>query len=308
MEQLDWTHVPLEFYEDALLDAVVRSGLFTRLVRGTTRRALNRAFSCPERLLDAALAALRERDWISEDDDTGELHWTGKTEVSEALYRMYELRRWCLLAEYLRPEPYTVPRAWLLAADQSRLVATIRGMADELIAHLNPAPGSQWLDVGGGNGCLANALTQSGAHVTVVDRREVFQGFPAAFAPSVTRVTGDILTSVPDGVYDGVVLLRFVECIPRHRLRDLLKTMTPHLRPHTGRIYIIGYLRHLSSAAGLFSLQTAIMDRGSGSYSLEEISCVAEHAGLHLARLENEGLQDYTLAELAPKETLGTKR
>lgn len=298
MKDVDWTHHSLDIYEDAVVDAAVRSGLVARFTQGTTRSALKADYVCDERLLEAMLTALSEHGCISE-DDAGELRWTGRVAIADALYRMYELRRWCFLAEYLRPDPCAVPRAWLLAEDQARLAASLQPTVDALATYLKPQPGSSWLDVGGGNGCLANALAKMGARVTVIDLPEVFQGYRTRYEASVELVTGDILTQIPDRIFDGIVLLRFVEALPQHKMATLLNQLANHLQPHTGRLYIIGYLHHFSPATGLFSIQATITDHGHGAYSLEQLSNLAGPAGLRLTRIEREGLRDYTLAEFA---------
>lgn len=268
--QVDWALQDRTFYQAAVLDAAVRSGLLKSLADGADVTTLVRK-GFREPFLSAVLEILGGWGWVTQDEAR---RWTlcRVPDVYESVLRVDHVRRWAALPDMLRPGAgldFDVARA-----EQAWLNRHSCDLSAWILTQLGSLDGERWLDLGGGPGWLSRGLTARGAEVTIADLPAVAAQWDAEATQGIEVWAGDIFSAFPPGSYDGIALVRFIESFPPQKLSSLFQRCGQHLREH-GRLLVAGYFDNRSEASRLFDLHIRLDQPGGRVYAVEDIAALA---------------------------------
>lgn len=299
---VDWAFEDEGFYQQMVAEAVVTTGLDVTLgVARTWNELLNEGFDA--RILGFLLVVLKNWKCVVEDD--GLWRWVGGAVDPRPLLRVRQIRQWSGLVERLRPggdderrwTPYEL--AWLEVG--------CRRLVDWLVPQVGVCEGERWLDVGAGHGALGWALADAGASVTLVDLPDVAGHWSERSHPRINGWTGDIFLGFPAGLFEGILLARFIESFSDDKISQLLTRCGQHLSA-AGRIVVAGYFTGLSPGAELFGMHVALAERTGRVFSVERLARLALSAGLRTAAVRADATTGYGAVFLVPRLLPPNKR
>ncbi len=269
----DWASKPREHYRACIVEALKSSRLPLFLESGVTMAELvDAGFSA--RLLEPLLRILAWWGWACQ-DGRGHWYWTGGSAWLERPGLGLD-HGWHDLPKLLSRQG-SARTAGLV--EQETLAARSEQLVIWLIRELLPVQGQTWLDIGAGRGQFSRALQARGASPTMVD---VVFG-PDTPPPGIPGLQRDVFEEFPEGRYDGIALVRFVESFPEHQVRSLLHTCRQHLKP-TGRLVLAGYFDGASEEGLLFSLHVALTQPRGRTYQVSDLTRIARSTELVVAR------------------------
>lgn len=139
--------------------------------------------------------------------------------------------------------------------------------------------GARTLDVGGGPGAIAEALTRGGANVTVFDLPEVVDLVRERLERAGIRAeAGDMNESLPDGPFDAVYLGHTSHMYGARENRELFRRLYGVLAPG-GLLAIRDFVRGESAGAEMFAVNMLVFTPSGGTYTAEEYRAWLEKAG-----------------------------
>ncbi len=257
-------------YRAIILDACVRSGLYSLLVEGATDQDITHF---DKRLLTALVPVLEAEGLVVRRDHV--LRWRAEPHSSEALFIAQHLRTWLGLAERLSTA-LTDPE------DFSDIVVLDRNtpeIVDWLTRAVSFRSEHRWLDVGAGTGLLGRHLASKVRQVIMCDRTDVasrwdFRKFPTNVVPLARDVLHD---DIGTG-YDGILLCRFVETLSSQDLQRLFEILHHALKPG-GQVVLVGYFSPESPDYALFGLHVALSCSQGHLYTIPHLVSLAHGVG-----------------------------
>lgn len=194
----------------------------------------------------------------------------GVEEEALLLTQARALRRWSqVLAPRLRARtagPQSASQAPPLRLDTLAAVARplLDPVADACLRHL-PA-GNRVLDLGGGHGAFARAITARGTPVVLQDFPPVIDRVrPALAEAGVTTFGGDLRDSLAPGPFGLVLLSTVTNMFDATLNRDLLARVHDVLVPG-GAVVIVSYLRGRAPVADTFAVQMLCFSDGGDAH------------------------------------------
>lgn len=302
----DWAWHDIDLYWDWVVDAVVRTGLYQRLVAGTTVTRLTAA-GFNARMLGVVLKALEEKQLLT--TQKGRLLWTGEAPESIRLLRADQARRWSNLTHRLLPQIADSGDPEVSLLELAHWEHTGQQLVQWLSTAIAPRPGSAWLDVGAGPGTLARQWAKSGVRIVVADLPEVVDSQRETMPKNVSFWAGDIRSDVPRGVFDGITLMRFIENFHPSELIQILKRLRLILAPE-GAIYIAGYLTGMTPKTALFGVNVSLYSERGQTYSVKKLRACARQAELLINKVNIAPEGSYVLVRFSarPFGEMATKR
>lgn len=294
----DWAFEPLPFYQNVILATTVETGLYDHLQSGIDPDTLAERYTCE--ILSPVLDVLVELGWVIV-TKTHQMVWAGPHPKRETLALVHHLRKWTGLSS--RFPKVQVHEEHISDDYAERLQMSMLQLGPGLVDLLNPTPGSQWLDVGGGSGGLSLELARRGIQVTLVDLPEVVERSPHLLhrsLPKISVVATDILHFTSPARFDGIVMMRFIENFRAPDLVRLWRKLRNQLTPR-GQLYVIGYIRRISPLSSLFSLNVILNGEGGKCYDTDELHDIARQADLSLDFCTTDGPAGYAIARLCPR-------
>lgn len=294
----DWTFHSRTFYQAAVLDAVVTSGLYHRLQRGVFETDLLTEGYRPE-FLQPVLQLLNLWGFV-EDQGANQWQWQGAPPPPEVGIQADHTRRWLELSRRLHPRN----QAALPTTDAEQLLLERRSQALSgwLLQQLGAVSGEQWLDVGAGPGHLGRAMARVGARVTLADLPAVAERWNMPAESQMRVWGGDVFAAFPEGPFDGVLMARFIESYPPDHIVNLWRVCHRHLNPG-GRLVVAGYFADGSEQATLFGLHVALHEPRGMVYPVALLTQMGDSAQLAAASCHTDPHTGYSLLILR-KSTL----
>lgn len=167
----------------------------------------------------------------------------------------------------------------------SRVVATCRDRLRE--TGIDPAA-SRSLDLGGGPGTLARALTAWGGEVVLADRPDVIDYVRAAHEPQARRGlelwSGDFLEDFPPGPFDLVLASNITHIYDRATNAALLERVAAATTPG-GIVAIVDFVRGVSEFASLFAITMLLNTERGDTYARQDYEAWLAAAGYGEIRL-----------------------
>ncbi|NMP24786.1 class I SAM-dependent methyltransferase [Sulfobacillus harzensis] len=263
----DWALLSESFYEAMVWSAAERSGLWARLRNGCAEEVLIlEGFDGV--ILEATLRLMAWWGWIRRDPASG-LWYQHAKPANAPLARLAasQAKDWASLGERLHPgakEPSDL--AW---EDQARLRDRSYELAHWICTVLGDVQGQRWLDVGAGPGVVGQTLSRSGAYVTLADRPLIAKQWNR-LDPHLEAWGGDVFQTFPEGLFDGILLARFIESFSPQQVGQLFERCHRHLAPK-GRLVVAGYFDGPGSGPRLFDLHVKLERRLGRVYSMTDI-------------------------------------
>ncbi len=278
----DWASNPREYYRSCIIEALKTSDLPCWLADGASEQDLSEA-GFDAKLVRPLLRVLQWWGWVRQ-GHAQKWYWTGGTTWWEHPGMGMD-QGWHALPKLLyRQASERVPGL----VEQEVLAGRSETLVNWLIGEVLPVREKTWLDIGAGRGQFSRALHANGAHAVMVD--VVFGGNPP---PSgVHCIQRNVFERFPDGQYDGISLLRFVESFPENQVRALLETCRQHLKPE-GVIVLAGYFDEVSEEARMFALHVALNLPEGRTYQLADLCRLAGSAELVVSRTVREPILGY---------------
>jgi len=144
----------------------------------------------------------------------------------------------------------------------------VRAVADLLLSRLPENP--HILDIGGGPGTYAEAFTEGGARVTVLDLPEVIELMKEHLAAAgVSAYGGDFNEGLPEGPFDAVYLGSVSHIYGPEENQALIQRVAESLAPG-GLIAIRDFIRGVSKGAALFAVNMVVNTESGDTYTEEE--------------------------------------
>lgn len=274
----DWATNEMSFYRDVIVDTVVRTGLYDFLRRGVTISELMDGSPVDTERLMLFLQSLERNGWVERREES--LYWIADPAGEDVIRRVEDARRWLTLDRRLGFECRDRVAPWVQQAELSRLRKTGEELAVWACETIGPIAGTEWLDVGAGPGTLSEQIAAKGCMVTMADRPEVISWRLQKELPRhIYCWAGNVLENLPDKMYDGIILMRFVEGLSPFEAERLFSRLASQLRP-SGSIYVIGYLRDYAGPDDFFDINLLVSTEDGRYYSLSELDQMAETSAL----------------------------
>ncbi len=291
---VDWALLEQSFYLDAVIYAVVSSGLYARLVRGADAEEIRR-YEEPMGTLSlpagTVMAVLEYQGLIR--IEQGQWYWSGPAPSVGTICRLDAMRNWLNIAAPVEGEL----ASWRQNMDKERLVRSGTNLNALILAAVKPEPDSHWLDVGGGSGALASLLAQHGVKATMIDTPAMVSRLDVCSLPHLKIVAGNALSALPPGKFDVVSLVRFIEDFSGEEIRWLFTLALRSLAPH-GRIVVVSSLDAYNLWAKLFAVNIALHKASGRIYNPRLLRILAAQSRLRLSRyLQYDG---YAFMEFRP--------
>jgi SAM-dependent methyltransferase len=141
----------------------------------------------------------------------------------------------------------------------------VRAVADLLLSRLPENP--HILDIGGGPGTYAEAFTEGGAKVTVLDVPEVIELMKEHLAAAgVFAVRGDFNEGLPEGPFDAAYLGSVSHIYGPEENQALIQRVAESLAPG-GLIAIRDFIRGVSKGAALFAVNMLVNTESGDTYT-----------------------------------------
>jgi 2-polyprenyl-3-methyl-5-hydroxy-6-metoxy-1,4-benzoquinol methylase len=139
--------------------------------------------------------------------------------------------------------------------------------------------GASVLDVGGGPGATAEALSRRGARVTVFDLPEVISLVRERLEQyGISCESGDVNDSLPDGPFDAVYLGHVSHMYGPGENRTLFRKLHDALAPG-GLLAVRDFVRGKSRGAELFAVNMLVFTPNGCTYTAEEYEIWMREAG-----------------------------
>jgi SAM-dependent methyltransferase len=293
MQHADWSiqrYDAQELYQALLIEGCVRSGLYQRLCFGALAEDLGQFDA---RLVRVVIPALESYGLIQ--DRGPSMVWVNHTVVPRALYLARHLRIWLDLALRLNPEvteELTWAHDWL---GLETLNESAPLLAQWVVEGVGVRTEQRWLDVGSGTGLIGMHLARHAAEVVLCDRPEVAAYWKNRQWPhNVNTLALNILDEDVPGLFDGVLLCRFVELLTPPKARDLFRKLRQVLNP-CGTLCLVGYFSPQAPLYDLFRVQVALHAGEGYVYSLPELLNLASEAGFDAATASWQQRHGYDL-------------
>lgn len=155
---------------------------------------------------------------------------------------------------------------------------------DEVVRWVSPRlrGGARVLDLGGGHGRYAYALSNDGLQATVFDRPVCVEVARERYGHLLDYIEGDFLTDPLGGPWDAVLLSNIIHGLGPQENRDLLTRLKAALRP--GGMVMVNDLfiaDNWTSPAGavLFGLTMLMFTREGQTYRAVDFAALCREAG-----------------------------
>lgn len=282
----DWAVLNETEYREILMEVAVRSGLYDWLRDGVLESAF---YAWQSEAMTRVVEALCQVGLVNYLPGTG-YRWMGETPNPQVIFKWDQVRRWLSLAKRVNSNSLSVDD-WNQAAHTLRLQSTAQSLVEWLIDIINPAPGSLWLDIGGGSDIWAQRLCQAGARAVVAEKPEVAAGI--AEHPGVSCWAGDVFSNLPQGPFDGVTMIRFIDDWEPGMISALLTRVEKITKPNS-RIFIVGYFMDRARYGALFDVNVMLNTDKGRCYKVQDLLDEAERAGYRRVSEHQADFDSYT--------------
>ncbi|WP_084661632.1 class I SAM-dependent methyltransferase [Sulfobacillus thermosulfidooxidans] len=299
----EWALMEQDFYIDAVLYAVVASGLYQALQRGARREDLDRLQDNLTISWKSLLSILKDLGYVRQLADRW--YWAGVSLPARRIHRMDMMRRWLNLAANYSPTELTL---CIQSSEDDRLRESSLPINTYVLKYVPISQPMRWMDVGGGSGTLALTLATSGVEVTMVDTSYTIARVSKHLQhPQIRLWAGDILQSLPDGRFDVISLIRLIENFPIETTLLLLKRLTRASHEST-RLVLVTTDADLDLWAQLFAIEVQLTTHQGRLYSLRLLKILATKAGWRIKQVHHVDLFCITILEPIPVLKLSHRR
>jgi SAM-dependent methyltransferase len=280
-------YAELGWQEAVILGSAKREGILEAVADGSrSAEEVAKELGASPRAVYALLSALVELGVLAEDENRfrlleehrGPLLDRSHTDYAGGLvvHRFELIRKWGRMPEILKTgspiddEPTQGPEGKETFIYSMRRLAKpgVRAVADLLLSRLPENP--HILDIGGGPGTYAEAFTEGGARVTVLDLPEVIELMKEHLAAAgVSAVGGNFNEGLPEGPFDAVYLGSVSHIYGPEENQALIQRVAESLAPG-GLIAIRDFIRGVSKGAALFAVNMVVNTESGDTYTEEE--------------------------------------
>jgi SAM-dependent methyltransferase len=280
-------YAELGWQEAVILGSARREGILEAVAdRSRSADEVAKELGASPRAVYALLSALVELGVLAEDEDRfrllqdhrGPLLDRSHPDYAGGLvtHRFELIRKWARMPEILKTgspiddKPTQGPEGKDTFIYSMRRLAKpgVRAVADLLLSRLPENP--HILDIGGGPGTYAEAFTEGGARVTVLDLPEVIELMKEHLAAAgVSASGGDFNEGLPDGPFDAVYLGSVSHIYGPEENQALIQRVAESLAPG-GLIAIRDFIRGVSKGAALFAVNMVVNTESGDTYTEEE--------------------------------------
>lgn len=289
-------YAELGWQEAVILGSARREGILEAIAdRSRSADEVAKELGASPRAVYALLSALVELGVLAEDenrfrllqDHRGPLLDRSHPDYAGGLivHRFELIRKWGRMPEILKTgspiddEPTEGPQGKETFIYSMRRLARpgVRAVADLLLSRLPENP--HILDIGGGPGTYAEAFTEGGARVTVLDLPEVIELMKEHLAAAgLSAVGGDFNEGLPEGPFDAVYLGSVSHIYGPEENQALIKRVAETLAPG-GLIAIRDFIRGVSRGAALFAVNMVVNTDSGDTYTEEQYRGWLDAAG-----------------------------
>lgn len=289
-------YAELGWQEAVILGSARREGILEAVAdRSRSADEVAKELGASPRAVYALLSALVELGVLAEDenrfrllqDHRGPLLDRSHPDYAGGLivHRFELIRKWGRMPEILKTgspiddEPTEGPQGKETFIYSMRRLARpgVRAVADLLLSRLPENP--HILDIGGGPGTYAEAFTEGGARVTVLDLPEVIELMKEHLAAAgLSAVGGDFNEGLPEGPFDAVYLGSVSHIYGPEENQALIKRVAETLAPG-GLIAIRDFIRGVSRGAALFAVNMVVNTDSGDTYTEEQYRGWLDAAG-----------------------------
>jgi SAM-dependent methyltransferase len=280
-------YAELGWQEAVILGSAKREGILEAVADGSrSAEEVAKELGASPRAVYALLSALVELGVLAEDENRfrlleehrGPLLDRSHPDYAGGLivHRFELIRKWGRIPEILKTgspiddEPTQGPEGKETFIYSMRRLAKpgVRAVADLLLSRLPENP--HILDIGGGPGTYAEAFTEGGARVTVLDLPEVVELMKEHLAAAgVSAYSGDFNEGLPEGPFDAVYLGSVSHIYGPDENQALIQRVAESLAPG-GLIAIRDFIRGVSKGAALFAVNMVVNTESGDTYTEAE--------------------------------------
>lgn len=289
-------YAELGWQEAVILGSARREGILEAVAdRSRSADEVAKELGASPRAVYALLSALVELGVLAEDEDRFRLLQDHRGPLLDRshpdyaggliVHRFELIRKWGRMPEILKTgspiddEPTEGPQGKETFIYSMRRLARpgVRAVADLLLSRLPENP--HILDIGGGPGTYAEAFTEGGARVTVLDLPEVIELMKEHLAAAgLSAVGGDFNEGLPEGPFDAVYLGSVSHIYGPEENQALIKRVAETLAPG-GLIAIRDFIRGVSRGAALFAVNMVVNTDSGDTYTEEQYRGWLDAAG-----------------------------
>lgn len=290
----DWALMDQTFYVNAVIYTVVCSGIYAQLLTGAKRDDLDRCqknLSLPWPLL---LGVLDDSGYVQEVD--GIWYWVGESPEPRLIHQLDVMRRWLNLG------PFSASRQlspFIQTSEDNRLRDSSSLLNERVVSLMHSHKPKNWLDVGGGTGSLSRSLASQGIRVTMADKPQTVERTAINLQhPNIRLWAGDILDSLPRGLYDVISLIRLIEDFPLATTVDLLKRLKSRTHSQSRLVLIVTTVK-AGLWSQLFAIEVHITTSQGQLYPLYLLHKIATASGWWIKTIQREKMFNILILEPA---------
>ena len=282
----EWALLNQDFYTDAILYAIVNSGVYDQLVIGATTRDLNTFQSVL--MVPWALLVNVLKDLGCIEQEGGKWWWTADPPAVRSLHRMDIMRRWLNMSQCSTQNRGHFLKDAVQSSEDARLRDSSLNLNQWILEAMSLPKPVRWLDVGGGSGTLAMALANQGIEVTMIDTVDTIRKVSGTLEhPLITLVGDDVCRQIPAGPYDIVSLIRFIENFTPQTTTALFKQIRRQVHSQGRLVAVI--TEDEGAQAKVFFLEVYMNAPEGHLYSFNELKVIAAKSGWKIDRVSQRG-------------------